>query len=201
MYPGEEFLVGKNPIREKFMISWKYIYPCSRQPYATPKGCDMRSTTKCRHFVMRTQSQDFQRPLRPPFLNGAHQLDKEIWVMSALSASDLKSSWRVIELFKATVEKKCSFYFIFLSPEKNLKKEQEQTKYVFTTIRNKSPSNALFAGSLRCLVALLNLCLDSGICDIFHEMHSKIVLMETGLTSYQDNSIYLLWRRRLFWSL
>ena len=28
MYPGEEFLVGKNPIREKFMLSWKYIYPC-----------------------------------------------------------------------------------------------------------------------------------------------------------------------------
>ena len=28
MYSGEEFLLGKNPIREKFMISWKYIYPC-----------------------------------------------------------------------------------------------------------------------------------------------------------------------------
>ena len=30
MYPGEEFLLGKNPIREKFMISWKYIYPCQK---------------------------------------------------------------------------------------------------------------------------------------------------------------------------
>ena len=28
MYSGEEFLLRKNPIREKFMISWKYIYPC-----------------------------------------------------------------------------------------------------------------------------------------------------------------------------
>ena len=62
---------------------------------------------------MRDQSQDFQRPLRAPFLNGAHQLDKEIWVMSALSASDLRSSSRVIELFKATVEKSVLFISSF----------------------------------------------------------------------------------------
>ena len=28
MDSGEEFLLRKNPIREKFTISWKYIYPC-----------------------------------------------------------------------------------------------------------------------------------------------------------------------------
>ena len=33
MYPGEEFLVRKNPIREKFMISWEYIYPCLGMRY------------------------------------------------------------------------------------------------------------------------------------------------------------------------
>ena len=77
-------------------------YVVTRPAIHPPKGCDMRSTTKCRHFVMRDQSQDFQRPLRAPFLNDAHQLDKEIWVMSAWSASDLKSCSRVIELLKAT---------------------------------------------------------------------------------------------------
>ena len=94
-----------------------YVVP-SMAAIHPPKAFDMRSTTKCRHFVMRTQSQDFQRPLRAPFLNGAHQLDKEIWVMSAWSASDLKSSSRVIELFKATVEKSVLFISSFCHQKK-----------------------------------------------------------------------------------
>ena len=46
MYPGEEFLVGKNPIREKFMISWKYIYPWQYQSHEIPEFIKFIYTVK-----------------------------------------------------------------------------------------------------------------------------------------------------------
>ena len=58
MYPGEEFLVGKNPIREKFMISWENIYPWARSDEHTKKmtkistiGCTihLRHKSKQKH--------------------------------------------------------------------------------------------------------------------------------------------------------